>query len=256
MDLGLDGEVALVAGGGRGIGRAVARALAREGADVAVCARTVDEIERVAEEVRAAGRRATAVAADLAAPGAAADVLARAGAALAPPTILVLCASALYTPKKLHAMEDAEIAAHLAIDVAAAIALCRGALPGMLEARRGRIVAVGSLAARTGIPGAPLYAASKAALEGLCRGLAVDYTRRGITANVVAAGFTDTERLAARLGDNEVARDRLVRATAGRRLLSADEVADVVVFLCSRRAAGVTGAVIDVTAGAHLNNLW
>jgi 3-oxoacyl-[acyl-carrier protein] reductase len=126
----------------------------------------------------------------------------------------------------------------------------------MLEARRGRIVAVGSLAARTGIPGAPLYAASKAALEGLCRGLAVDYTRRGITANVVAAGFTDTERLAARLGDDGAARDRLVRATAARRLLGADEVADVVAFLCSRRAAGVTGAVIDVTAGAHLNNLW
>jgi NAD(P)-dependent dehydrogenase (short-subunit alcohol dehydrogenase family) len=255
VDLGLDGAVALVAGGGRGIGRAVAQALAREGADVAVAARTAAEVERVAAEVRAAGRRAVAHAADLAAPGAAARFV-DAAAALGPPTLLVLCAAALYTPKKLHTVDDEEIASHLAVDLGAAIALCRAALPAMLAARHGRIVALGSLAARTGIPGATLYATAKAALEGLARGLAVDYTRRGITANVVAAGFTATERLAERLGGDPSAHERLVRATAARRLVTPEEVADVVVFLCSRRAAGVTGAVIDVTAGAHLNNLW
>jgi NAD(P)-dependent dehydrogenase (short-subunit alcohol dehydrogenase family) len=250
MDLGLADQVALVAGGGRGIGRAVALALAAEGARVAVCARTAAEVERVAAETGG-----LAIALDLAAPGAAAEAVARAGA-LGSVTILVLAASTLYAPKKLHTIEDDELDAHLALDLRAPLALARAALPAMMGERRGRIVAIGSLAARTGIPGATLYAASRAALEGLARGLAVDYSRRGVTANVVAAGFTDTERLAGRVAGDPAARERLARATATRRLLTPEEVAGVVVFLCSRRASGVTGAVIDVTAGAHLNNLW
>lgn len=250
MDLGLADQVALVAGGGRGIGRAVARALAAEGARVAVAARTAAEVERVAGETGG-----LAITLDLAAPGAAAEAVARAQS-LGPVTILVVVASALYTPRKLHTVDDAEVGAHFALDLGAPLALARAVLPSMMEARRGRIALVGSLAARTGIPGATLYAASKAALEGLARGLAVDYSRRGITANVVAAGFTDTERLAGRVGDDPAARERLVRATATRRLLTPEEVADVVTFLCSTRASGVTGAVVDVTAGAHLNNLW
>jgi NAD(P)-dependent dehydrogenase (short-subunit alcohol dehydrogenase family) len=250
VDLGLRDQVALVAGGGRGIGRAVAAGLAAEGARVAVCARTAAEVERVAAETGG-----LAICLDLADPASAAEAVARAGT-LGPVTILVIAASALYAPKKLHTVEDGEISAHLALDLVAPLALARAALPSMMEARRGRIVAVGSLAARTGIPGATLYAASKAALEGLVRGLAVDYSRRGVTANLVAAGFTDTERLAGRVGDDPAARERLVRATATRRLLGADEVAAAVVFLCSSRASGITGAILDVTAGAHLNNLW
>jgi NAD(P)-dependent dehydrogenase (short-subunit alcohol dehydrogenase family) len=258
MDLGLDGKVALVAGGGRGIGRAVARALAREGAHVAVAARGQDDLDKAAAEVRAAGRKAATVAVDLGTAGAADQALA-ATRTLGPPTLLVLCAAVLYEPKKLHHVSDAEIATALSVDVGAALALCRAFLPDMMLARFGRIVAVGSLAARTGIAGATLYGAAKAALEGLVRGLAVDYTRRGITANVVAAGFTETERLQQRLGDETVAataRERLTRATATRRLLAPEEVADVVTFLCSPRAGGITGAVVDVTGGAHLNNLW
>jgi 3-oxoacyl-[acyl-carrier protein] reductase len=88
------------------------------------------------------------------------------------------------------------------------------------------------------------------------RGIAVDDTRRGITANVVAVSFADTERLAARTAGDAEARERLVRATAARRIPAAEEIADVVTFLASTRAGAITGAVIDATAGAHLNNLW
>ena len=256
MNLGLEGRVALVAGGGRGIGRAVARALAREGADVVVASRTLRELDETAAEVRALGRRALAVEADFTYSDALDRVFAEAKAQLGAPTLLVLNAAALYRPPKLHNVTDEPAAELLAVDLGAAIALCQRALPAMLEARHGRIVAIGSVAARTGASGATLYAVAKAALEGLARGLAVDYSRYGITANVAAVGFADTERLATRLAGDPAARARLVSATALRHIPTPDQIADVVAFLCSERAAVITGAVVDVTAGAHLNNLW
>ena len=118
------------------------------------------------------------------------------------------------------------------------------------------VVGVGSLAARTGVAGGALYAAAKAGLEGLMRGLAVDYGRRGITANVVAPSLARTERLVARIAGDPDHEQKLERATASRRIPEPREIADVVTFLCSERAGAITGAVVDATAGAHLNNLW
>lgn len=256
MDLGLEGRVALVVGGGRGIGRAVARALGREGADVGVLARTGTETAAVVAEIHALGRQSIALAADVtdsAARTTALDALVR---QLGPPTVLVLAVAAVYVPKKLQFVEDAEAQHLLDTDLRATVDLCRWALPAMMEARFGRIVAVGSVAAQTGVAGGSLYAAGKAAVEGLMRGIAVDYSRRGITANVAQVSFAETERLQSRVAGDEAARERLVKATSTRRIPTADEVADAVVFLCSARASAITGSVLQVTAGAHLNNLW
>ena len=256
MDLGLRDRVALVVGGGRGLGRACALALAREGADVAVISRTAEELESTAAAVRALGRRALALPLDATDLPALDSALQQIRAGLGPPVIAVLGAAALYQPRKLQHVEDAEAARFLAVDVGAAVALCTRVLVDMVEARFGRIVALGSVAARTGVAGGALYAAGKAALEGLCRGIALDYSRRGITANVVAISFADTERLQGRLGGDPEARARLMKATATRAIPKPEELADVVAFLCSPRAGSITGAVIDATAGAHLNNLW
>jgi NAD(P)-dependent dehydrogenase (short-subunit alcohol dehydrogenase family) len=242
MDLGIAGRTALVVGGGRGIGRAVAIALAKEGARVTVMARTASEVEAVAREI---GGKALV-----------ADVRQFDPQGIDAPQILVLCAAALYQPKKLQFIDDAEQEKFLAADFAANATLCRRLLPGMMEARFGRIVAISSLAARTGTSGGTLYAATKSALEGLMRGIALDYSRRGITANAVAVGFADTERLQLRLKDDPASREHLEKATAMRRLLTPAEVADVVAFLCSTRASAITGSVVDATGGAHLNNLW
>jgi NAD(P)-dependent dehydrogenase (short-subunit alcohol dehydrogenase family) len=253
MQLGIEGKLALVAGGGRGIGRAVALALAREGADVAVLARTSSELDAAAAEIAQLGRRSFALpcdATDARALDAALEKLP------APPAIVVLGTAALYAPKKLQFVEDEEQRAFLDTDVASAATLCRRTLPGMMEARFGRIVALSSVAARTGVSGGTLYAAGKAALEGLVRGIALDYSRRGITANAVAISFADTERLKGRVASDPAARERLEKATATRRIPTPEEIADVVAFLCSPRAGAITGAVIDATAGAHLNNLW
>ena len=256
MDLGISGRVALVVGGGRGLGRAVALALAREGADVAVLARTAGELEESAAAVRALGRRALALPADATDPAALDAAMLELNRALGPPTLLVLGAAALYRPQKLQHLEDEEIARSLAVDVQGAALLCKRALPAMMEARYGRIVALGSVAARTGVAGGTLYAAGKAALEGLVRGIALDYSRRGITANVCSIAFAETERLRGRIAEDPAHREKLERATATRSIPTAEQIADVVLFLCSTKASAITGAVIDATAGAHLNNLW
>jgi len=256
MELGLSGRVALVAGASQGIGRATALSLAGEGADLVLFARSADKLLRVAEEVRALGRRAHIEAVDVSDREALRGAYARSRETLGVPVILVLCVAALFEHKKLQFMDDAEVDRLIATDVRAAIDLCRIALGGMVEARFGRIVAVSSLAAHTGVSGGTLYAASKAALEGLVRGIALDDSRRGVTANAVAVGFTDTERLRARVANVEGGRERLERATARRTLATPAEVADAITFLASTRAAAITGAVIDVSAGGHLNNLW
>lgn len=256
MDLGISGRVALVAGASQGIGRAVALGLAREGADVAVLARSEDKLEKVAGEIRALGRRALPIPVDVTDRPALAAAVERVSSELGAPTVLALVAAAVYEAKKLQFHDQAEADRLLATDFVSAVDLCRAVLPGMMQARHGRIVAVSSVAAGTGVPGGALYGAGKAALEGLMRGIALDDSRRGITANAVRVGFADTERLAMRTAGHTEARERLARHSSVRRLLTPEEVADVVVFLCSDRASAVTGAVVDATGGAHLNNLW
>jgi NAD(P)-dependent dehydrogenase (short-subunit alcohol dehydrogenase family) len=256
MDLGIEGRVALVAGASRGIGRATALALAREGADVYVLGRDATRLGGVCEEIRSLGRRAHPIAVDVAARDALRSALDHATGTLGPPTLLVLSIAAVFTPERFERVSDATVDHLLGTDLRALIDLCRFTLPAMFDARFGRIVAVGSLASRVGTSGGALYATTKAALEGLVRGIALEYSRRNVTANVVMPGFTETERLHERLGGVAAAREKLERATATRRLITAQEVADTIAFLCSTRAGSITGAVVELTGGAHLNNLW
>jgi len=256
MDLGIKGRVALVAGASRGIGRATAVALAREGVDVYVLARDGAKLAEVADEIRALGVRAHAIAVDASDRDALRTALDAARPTLGPPTLLVLSIAAMFKAERLERVSDATVDHLLATDLRASIDLCRFTLPAMFDAKFGRIVALGSLASRVGHVGGAVYAATKAALEGLVRGIALEYSRRNVTANVVMPGFTETERLQERLGGDEAAREKLERATATRRLITAEEVADAIVFLCSARAGSITGAVIELTGGAHLNTLW
>jgi 3-oxoacyl-[acyl-carrier protein] reductase len=256
MDLELAGKVALVAGAGRGIGRAVALGLAREGARVAVLARSADEVRATAQAIRDAGGDALELVVDLAEEGAMSAAVSRVRDELGGVQILVLSAAAHYQVRKLHSLRSQDIDDLLAVDVRASTLLCQEVLGDMMLAGYGRIVGLGSLAARTGVPGGTVYSASKAYLEGLMRGLAVDYSRRGITANVVGIGFVETERVKSRIADDDDARARLEKGASIRRLLRPEEIADVVTFLCSARASVITGAVVDATGGAHLNNLW
>ncbi len=253
MELGLQGKVALVAGAGRGLGRAVAEALAAEGARVALVARTADEVEAAARGIVERGGEAIGVAADLTDAAATDVALAEVTERLGPPAMLVWSVASWFAPRRLHTVDAADLRAFLDVDLVAAADLCRRLLPGMIQQQYGRVICLGSLAARTGVRGGTAYAAAKAGLAGLVRGIAADYGRYGITANLVTLGFVDTERLARRTATDASARQRLADACATRRIPTPAECAAPIVFLCSPVAGAITGADLDVTAGAHLN---
>lgn len=256
MDLELRGRVALIAGAGRGIGAASARRLAREGARVGLLSRTAEQLDGLAQSIAEAGGEALALPCDARDATAVEAALKRLEETWGPPLLVVSCQAAHFQPAKLSTLTDEEEAELLDTDVLATTRLLRRCIPKMMLAKHGRVVVIGSLAGATGVGGGPLYATAKAGLEGLVRGLAVDYSRYGVTFNVVRPGFTDTERFVQRVGDDPGWRAKLERNTATRRITTADEVAALVAFLCSSHAGSVTGSVLDVTGGSHLNNLW
>ncbi|GAA4227947.1 SDR family oxidoreductase [Actinomadura meridiana] len=240
----LAGRAALVTGGGRGIGAAIALRLAGEGADVAVT--YVRSAERAAEVVRgieAAGRRGTAIQADAADPAAAAGAVDQAARELGRLDILVNNAGiAPYGPLEDVTAEeiDQTLALHVRAAFVAAQAAARHLGPG------GRIVNIGSsLAERVPYPGWTLYAMSKSALTGLTRGLARDLGPRGITANVVQPGSTDTEMNPADSPDADFERGFTALGRYGR----AEEIAAMVAHLAGPGGDYVTGAAIAVDGG-------
>jgi NAD(P)-dependent dehydrogenase (short-subunit alcohol dehydrogenase family) len=253
----LEDRVALVTGGGRGIGRAIALAFAREGADVAVVARTGREVEAVAAEARALGRKALALPGDVT-DRAQVDALVRAaGEAMGPVQILVNNAG-LAVSAKVADTDDALWARHLAVNVTAAFYTSRAVLPAMTTARWGRIVNIASTAARQGFPYVAAYVASKHALLGLTRALAAEVVSAGITVNAICPGYAATDltwesarRIQAKTGRAyEDAVQSLAAFSPQRRLIEPEEVAALAVLLASEDARGVTGQAWNVDGGA------
>ena len=187
----LAGQAALVSGASRGIGRAVARAFAREGARVALLARGRADLDRVAGEIEAAGGTALVVPGDAAteaAPTAAVEaVLARFGR-----LDCVVTAQGTGTFGPLETSRVADWDDMLRANLTATYLMCRAALPPMLAAGRGTIVAIVSLAAVRAIPGCAAYTASKAGVLGLVRALAADVRGRGVRVAALCPGAVDT----------------------------------------------------------------
>ena len=190
----LEGRVAIVTGAGRGIGRATAVALAREGADVACVARTASQLAETAALVRAAGRRAQQIEADIGEPGAPSLIAAKVLAELGAIDILVNNAATVEPAGPTATAGPEDWARAVAVNLTGPVRLTLAVLGAMIKQGYGRIVNVSSgIAAAPGaIPGLNAYAASKAALEAHTLGLAAELTGTGVTVNIVRPGPVDT----------------------------------------------------------------
>jgi NADP-dependent 3-hydroxy acid dehydrogenase YdfG len=187
----LGGQVAIVTGAGRGIGRAVAHALAREGVAVALAARTRQELAAVAAEIREGSGRALAVPTDVTQDAAVEALVEQTVAELGRVDLLVTAAGvAAFGPVGASKPDDWD--AMLAVNLRATMVCCRAVLPAMTRQRRGTIVNVASIAATRAIAGAAAYSASKAGVVAFSRVLAEEVRGDGIRIGVILAGATDT----------------------------------------------------------------
>ena len=245
MDLGIDGRVALVLGASRGIGRGIATALAREGARVAIASRSAGDLERAASEIEGETRPFEADTDDLerltALPGDVED-------ALGPVEILVTNTGGPPPGGALDHGADEWEAAYRSLVLAPRF-LVEAVAPGMRERGWGRIVNVGSSSTREPIGGLTLSNAHRPGLVGYLKTLAREVAADGVTVNDVATGRFATDRLAANWGGwDEMERGAAADVPAGR-LGQPDEYGDLVAFLCSERAAYLTGTVIPLDGG-------
>ncbi|MDA8354764.1 MAG: SDR family oxidoreductase [Actinomycetota bacterium] len=248
----LTDRVAVVTGASRGIGAATARALAECGADVLIAARTESQLQSVAEQVAACGRRAEILAVDLNDVGSVAALATAAREAFGRLDIVVNNVGGTM-PRPLLDTSVGYLERAFHFNVATAHALTRAAVPLMLESGEGTIVNVSSVMGRVAGRGYVAYGTAKAALSHYTRLAARDLAPR-IRVNAVAVGSAATSALNAVLGDDQL-RTAMEEATPLRRIGDPDEIAAAIVFLASPAGSFLTGKILEVDGGLDAPNL-
>jgi 3-oxoacyl-[acyl-carrier protein] reductase len=244
----LDGQTALVTGATRGIGKAIALALGRAGATVIGTATTDGGAASITKYLGEAGARGEGIRLDVT--ESAAIETALGGVVQRFGEIVILVNNAGITRDNLLLrMKEEEWDAIMDTNLKAAYRLSKAVLRGMMKARHGRIVNIGSVVGTSGNAGQTNYAAAKAALVGFTKSLAQEVGSRNITVNCVAPGFIDTDMTRA-LPDAQ--REKLIERIPLGRLGSPEDVAHAVAFLASREAGYITGATLHVNGGMYM----
>jgi 3-oxoacyl-[acyl-carrier protein] reductase len=244
----LEGKVALVTGGSRGIGRAIALALAAEGASVAVNYRAeAERAEEVVAEVRRGGGEAIAVRGDVAAYGDAEGVVERTVEKLGGLHVLVNNAG-VSRDALIYQMDPEDWVEVMRVNFGGVFNCTKAAMGHLMAQREGAIVNVSSVMGERGWVGESNYAASKGAVNAFTRCSAVELVRFGVRVNAVLAGFAATDLVAGLLAKDG---GRGVSSQIPmRRFAPADEIAQAVVYLAGRRSGYVTGSLLTVDGGA------
>lgn len=253
MNIDLTGRRALVTGGAAGIGAAIARTLGAAGADVAVLyhASGKDGADALVDELTALGRKSVALQADLMDSAAATAVVTEAAEALGGLDIVVNNAGHLVGRARIADMTDEHWAKVMDVNASSAFYVTRAASPYLAKSSAGRVVFMSSLAAENGGgAGSVAYAASKAALVGLCRGLAKEMAADGVTVNALAPGFIGATPFHDTFTAPE-AQEGIVAGIPLKRAGTVEDVANVALFLASDLASYVTGQVIDINGGLN-----
>lgn len=254
----LKDEVALVTGGGRGIGRAIALKFAREGAQVAVAGRNATSLGEVEKEIQALGRPVLTLACDVRDDSAVREMVRQAEGRFGRIDILVNNAGYFSTMYRLHEMPDAEWDETLRTNLTGTFYVCRAVLPGMIARRRGSIVVISSIAARAAFPFTTPYSTTKAGLLGLTRALAAEVGPDGVRVNALCPGIivgTEMHHKVNREFEKMygVAPEKRLETARGnlllRRLITPEDVADAALFLASPDSGLMTGQALNVDGG-------
>ena len=247
------GKVAIVTGGGAGIGFAVARAFARRGASVAIAGRTKDTLTHAAAAIEdAGGREVLTIAADVADPSDCERIVARTVERFGALDVLVNNA-AHFALRPLIEADAAETSRAFGVNVAGPLACARAfARWAIARGRKGAIVNVSSIAAARPSPALGLYCASKAALESLTRSMALEWTKAGLRVNAVAPGHVNTEGVLEDFRAGRLDEEAMVARIPDGRIADVDDVAEAVLFLASDRARHIVGQVLAIDGGEGL----
>lgn len=245
----LEGKIALVTGASRGIGRAIASVLSRQGAYVIGTATTTDGAQNISDYLQEEQLTGEGVVLDVTKQDSIDHLFSQLADQNKNPAILVNNAG-ITSDNLLLRMEDDEWLRVIEANLSSVYRLSKACLKSMFRARWGRIINIGSVVGSSGNPGQSNYTAAKAGIVGFSKSLAAEMGSRGITVNVVAPGFIDTDMTAA-LPD--MLKEEMLKRIPMKRLGSVNDIADVVAFLASNSASYITGETIHVNGGMYMD---